>query len=297
MRKFIYSTGLFCLMLFCLMLFFLNAYSQSDYEKQIASLANTISERIIQSGKLRVAISEFLDNNGNRNELGKAISEELSVNLMNVNKGFQVMDRSNLSAILKEHKLATTGLIDTETIKKLGKLKAVDVIVVGTITPYSDYFRMSIKVLDTETGMAFGGTLGNIAKTAPLNELFDRKMQIGTIAGIEKPKQLAKEYQKQEELQLGTGDYCFQNNCFARVIISRSVNIKLYNSENNKLEKTLDVSANQTSCVYKLIEGVYRAEITWREQYMNGALGRQDKTETKEIRIQSNQSGKIVLEY
>lgn len=277
------------------MLFSTNVDAQSDYEKQISLLANSISDKVVQSGKIRVAIAEILDNNGNNTELGKAIAEELSVNLMNFNKGFQVMERSNLHAILKEHQLAATGLIDQETAKKLGQLKAVDVIVVGTITPYSDYFRLSIKILDTESGLAFGGTLGNIAKTDPVNKLFDNKITNGSITDFQHQKQ--NKTKETDEEPLGVGNFCFQNNCYAHAFYARSVNLKIYNSKTNKLVKTLDVSANQNSCAYELTEGVYRVEIAWREQYMNGSYGNQDKTETKEIRVQADQSGKIILDY
>ena len=226
------------------------------------------------------------------------MSEEFAVNLMNANKGFQVMERSDLNAILKEHNLASTGIIDPETAKKLGKLKAVDAIVVGTITPYAEYFRMTIKILDTETGMAMGGTLGNIARIDPLNKLYENR--IG-----EAPLNPAKAIQQTNlvvptakiEEKIGVGDYCFQNNCFAHAFSARSVNIKIYSSKKNELVKAIDVSPNQTSCAYQLTEGVYRIEIAWREKFINGSYGNQDKTETKEIRVKDGRTDTIVLEY
>ena len=99
-------------------------FAQSDYEKQTAAFSIDLAKKIKASNKTRVAVSDFLDNDGNLTELGKAIAEDIGVGIVNEGNGtFQVMERSNLNAILKEQKLSSTGLIDPETAKKLGKLK------------------------------------------------------------------------------------------------------------------------------------------------------------------------------
>ena len=100
------------------------SFAQSDYEKQTAAFSIDLAKKIKESNKTKVAVSDFLDNDGNLTELGKAIAEDIGVGIVNEGKGtFQVMERSNLNAILKEQKLSSTGLIDPETAKKLGKLK------------------------------------------------------------------------------------------------------------------------------------------------------------------------------
>ena len=151
-------------------------FAQTDFEKQVNSYAVMLSEKITQAGKAKIAVSDFLDNNGNITELGKVIAEELGINISNTGKGFQVMERENLNAILKEHQLASTGLIDPETAKQLGKLKAVDAVIVGTVFPFGDNLKVNIKILDTETGMSIGGTTGSIARTDAINKLFENKL-------------------------------------------------------------------------------------------------------------------------
>jgi len=151
-------------------------FAQTDFEKQINSYAGMLAEKITQAGKAKIAVSDFLDNNGNITELGKVIAEELGINISNTGKGFQVMERENLNAILKEHQLASTGLIDPETAKQLGKLKAVDAVIVGTVFPFGDNLKVNIKILDTETGMSIGGTTGSIARTDAINKLFENKL-------------------------------------------------------------------------------------------------------------------------
>jgi len=55
------------------------------------------------------------DLQGNVTELGRFLAEELSGALVNDSRGFRVIDRAHLKAILQEHKLAATGLIDPQT--------------------------------------------------------------------------------------------------------------------------------------------------------------------------------------
>lgn len=151
-------------------------FAQTDFEKQVNTYAGMLAEKITLAGKTKIAVSDFLDNNGNITELGKVIAEELGINIANTGKGFQVMERENLNAILKEHQLVSTGLIDPETAKKLGKLKAVDAVIVGTVFPFGDNLKVNIKILDTETGMSIGGTTGSIARTDAINKLYENKL-------------------------------------------------------------------------------------------------------------------------
>jgi hypothetical protein len=153
--------------------------AQSDYEKQTASFSIDLAKKIKESGKTKVAVSDFLDNDGNLTELGKAIAEDIGVGIVNEGKGaFQVMERSNLNAILKEQKLSSSGLIDPETAKQLGKLKMVDAVIVGNITPFGSSFRVTIKILDTETGMSIAATSGNLAGIDDIKGLFNKKITI-----------------------------------------------------------------------------------------------------------------------
>ena len=55
---------------------------------------------------------DFTDLQGNVTELGRFLAEELSITLSESEKGFEIVDRTHLKAILQENKLSTTGLMD-----------------------------------------------------------------------------------------------------------------------------------------------------------------------------------------
>lgn len=51
-----------------------------------------------------------------------------------VSRGADVIERSQLSAVLREQNMATSGVLDPRTVKKLGKILGVDALFVGTVS-------------------------------------------------------------------------------------------------------------------------------------------------------------------
>ncbi len=153
---------------------FLNAKISAAYEREIKSLSSSLAENISKAGNKTVAVVDFTDLQGNVTELGRFLAEEMSIDLANVSKGFEVMDRAHLRSILAEHKLSATGLIDPQTAKKLGKVAGVDGLVIGTITPFKDSMRLSVKILDTETARVISASSENIARTQAIDDLLGK---------------------------------------------------------------------------------------------------------------------------
>lgn len=97
------------------------------------------------------------------------------------------MDRTHLKSILAEHKLSATGLIDPQTARKLGQIAGVDAIITGTITPFGDSIRISVKVLDTATAKVISAATGNIAKTKAIEGLLARGIASAQSTGQQAP--------------------------------------------------------------------------------------------------------------
>lgn len=144
------------------------------YEKEIAALSANLKEQIQTSGKKKVAVVDFTDLQGNITELGRFVAEELSTSLFNAKGSFEVVDRSSLQTLLKEHKLSATGLIDPKDTQKIVKISGVDGLITGNITSSSDSMRLSVKILDSETAKMIGADKGNLPATDFLKEL-DKK--------------------------------------------------------------------------------------------------------------------------
>src|SRR5271154_2443233 len=96
-----------------------------SYDQEVKQLSAKIAESISKSGRKTVAVVDFTDLEGNVTELGRFLAEEFSVALAGDAKEFEVIDRTNLKTILQEHKLASTGIIDPQTARKLGEIAGV----------------------------------------------------------------------------------------------------------------------------------------------------------------------------
>jgi TolB-like protein len=147
-----------------------------SYEKEIKTISQELAQKIEESKKKSLAVVDFNDLQGNITELGRFLAEEFSNALVNSGKGFEVVDRTHLRSILKEHKLSSTGLIDPQTARKLGQIAGVEAIVTGTITPFGDSVRLSIKVLVTDTAKVITASTGNIPKTKVIEELLSKEV-------------------------------------------------------------------------------------------------------------------------
>jgi len=154
-----------------LIFLFLRTGPSSAYEREIENLSSILANAISNSGKKNIAVVDFTDLQGNVNELGRFIAEELSGSLINASKGFDVIDRNHLKSLMAENKLAMSGLIDPNAIKKIGKIAGAEVLVTGSLTPFGDSIRISCKAIDTVTAKVIGMAKGDIAKTATIADL------------------------------------------------------------------------------------------------------------------------------
>jgi len=141
------------------------------YDKEIRSLASTLSERIMKAGKKSVAVVDFVDLQGSQNELGRFLAEELSVHLINQSQGFEVLDRNHMKAIITEHKFNVSGMVDRKDIKEFGQITGAEVIITGSTTPFGDNIRVTCKALATDTARIIGAASEEIARTKTVDDL------------------------------------------------------------------------------------------------------------------------------
>jgi TolB-like protein len=149
----------------------------SAYQQEINALSTRLAESLAKSGKKTIAVVDFTDLQGNVTELGRFLAEEFSVALTERANGFAVIDRTHLRVILEEHKLSTTGIIDPKTARKLGEIAGAEALLTGSITPFGDSVRLSVKVLDTATARMIGAATADIPKTQAIADLLSKGVQ------------------------------------------------------------------------------------------------------------------------
>ena len=152
------------MLIFILGLFFLllwtAAISNAGGERSIVSLKlKELSSQVIslvqsssaEKDRFTIAIIE-LENVGKRardNELGKIVSETLTTNIVQ-SGNFDVVEREQLSKVLKELKLNQIGLVDAESAKVVGKMVAADTILCGSVSEVGQFFDINVRLLDVE---------------------------------------------------------------------------------------------------------------------------------------------------
>lgn len=140
------------------------------YDEELRSLSGSLGASLEKAGLKTIAIGTIRTSDGNETALGKLLAEEMSVELVNQNQGVSVVDRANLGRIMEEHKLTEEGLIDPDNARKL-KLEGIDAIILGTIIPFENAYRVSLKAIATESAKIVAATRGNIQETDSLNSL------------------------------------------------------------------------------------------------------------------------------
>lgn len=152
------------------------AMAATGAAQQMDTVAGTLAPKLATAARKNVAVVDFTDLQGTPTELGRYLAEELSVALAATSKGFTVIDRTHLKAILQENKLGANGIIDPATARQLGRIAGVDALITGTLTPFGDSVRLSVKVLDTQTVGILAATSADVPKTKAVEELLSRSV-------------------------------------------------------------------------------------------------------------------------
>src|SRR5213592_154160 len=152
-------------------------------EREIKAFVSMMADNLVKASRKTVAVVDFTDLQGSVTELGRFLAEEVSVALSGTGKGLDVVDRTHLKALLQENKLAASGIIDPVTARKLGQIAGVDVLLTGTVTPFGDSVRCSVKALDTATARIITAFTMEVAKTKAIEELLNRGITTGASTG------------------------------------------------------------------------------------------------------------------
>jgi len=97
-------------------------------------------------------------------------------------KNKNIYERQRMEHILNEQNLSLTGAVPEETIKRIGQLTGVDVIIYGSIEQIGDY-RMTITATEVETGKILLPRSYNLKIDSRLRGLLDIPVSIGEKIG------------------------------------------------------------------------------------------------------------------
>ena len=121
--------------------------------KKFIPLMFILLTSVVTAKPIPVAVMDFtnLTNDHDYNYLQKAVAELMVTDLI-VCKEIQLIERSKLAEIMKEHGLSMTGAVDTTKIVKAGKLVGAQAIILGSILKAGNSFRIDCRMTNVSTG-------------------------------------------------------------------------------------------------------------------------------------------------
>jgi Curli production assembly/transport component CsgG len=154
-----------------------HAFAQEQgMDAALTSLADNLAGQIKAHGNKKVTVLDFTDLQGNYNELGRYVAEQLTVDLVMSKHDFAVLDRANLKQILAEHKLTARGLVDPDNAKKLGQFAGVDALILGTFVPTKQDVQLTAKIITTDTAEIIGAAKLNFTNSSETAQLLQNSV-------------------------------------------------------------------------------------------------------------------------
>lgn len=162
--------------------------SAQTLDQEMAGLADKLSKALVAKGCKNVAALDFTDLQGQPTELGRYLSEQLTVEIV-ATGSVSMVDRANLKSILAEHKLTEEGLVNPANAKKLGEFAGVDAILIGNATVLDDGVVLMVKAVSTASAQIVAAGRIKFPKTSEIQQLFNRS--VSSSAGVSGPSAAA----------------------------------------------------------------------------------------------------------
>ena len=151
------------------------------------TVSQKLSDKLAAPGKT-ILVANFTDLQNNQTELGRFVSEALSVELINTN--LLVVDRSGKDAMLTELGYIDSLITIPEERRKFGQLHGVDYLVKGSMTLLDNSVDINIKVLDIYKGIMVAGIRSQLPRTDAINNLL--RNNIGSSNGTPANQNIAR---------------------------------------------------------------------------------------------------------
>jgi len=245
-------------------------YSQESFKKSLEAISMDLCSKMVEKGKKKIVVLFITDINKSQTTTGKYMADVVSFYIVNNQNGFSVFDRENLSGIAEAKKLIANGYIDVNNAKQLGKILAVEAIVVGNYTVLSNSLSLTLKALDVNDGFVIAQSMKDVTIDNDVGALLGITVGAGENSSnkgfnnrplnsnesYNNPETVSKDCEKND-----TGDYCFAN--------QTNQELTVYHSNNYGGLDTGDIlmlKPGETLCFYNLKSGNYKFVITKRNQ-------------------------------
>jgi len=102
--------------------------------------------------KKTIAVMDFSLLGMTNSSIKQMAMEDMTTKLVQSGQ-YIVVERAKLDTILKEQKLATSGLLEESAASKIGKLVSADIILTGSFAKRGDKWNVNLRLIDVATGI------------------------------------------------------------------------------------------------------------------------------------------------
>jgi len=274
------------LLLICFsFIFFSSSFSQSTFDKSLNEVSADIAGKLSQKNKKKIVVLYVTDINKAQTVAGKYMADVISVNIVNDQGNFEVFDRENLSGIVEAKKMMAEGYIDANKAKELGRILAVDAIVIGNYTVLTTTLKLTLKALDVNSGFVIAATMKDLPITTDAGALLGITVSTGDNNANKgfnnRPLNSSESYNNPETVNKdceakNTGDYCVLNSTNSgkvfRIYLQEksqtSFNMNVLGPLAGKQFEDISLLPGETKCVYNWEARSYQSEI-WGKNSRN----------------------------
>lgn len=282
------------LLSFLLLLPFGNCFAQEKFSKEVQDLSDNIVKQItgnsakVKLGKdtvnFKVAIVSIENEDKKNTKLTELLENKIAINLAMKSEGrYDILDRNYIEQLMKEKNIPLAYDNKRDFAKNLGRIKAANFIIVGTLSNFENDFELNLQVIETSQGNTIGGATGYItatellkAKNEQSNSTVTTSTPIATTVPTIPPKVVVETSK--------TGDFCFSNK---GTFPNYNVKITIYKVKSEEVEKVINVSNGEKTCAYEMPVGIHKVELVWLSN------SNEVKTEYKEIKVTGDKTGNV----
>ncbi len=121
-------------------------------DRAVRDAAENLSAIDKKSGIQKVALLGFDTTGDSRKDYGNYISEKLTHELVNTGR-YSVVERRKIDKILKEQNLWQSGIINYDSALRIGRILAVDAIILGTLRVNGPSVELFAKLINSQSGL------------------------------------------------------------------------------------------------------------------------------------------------
>jgi len=125
--------------------------NQITFNLNNSSLENGQTVKIFLPKKT-IAVMDFSLIGMSSSSMNKFAMENMTTKLVQSGQ-YVVVERTKLDTILKEHKLADSGILDKNSASKIGKLASANLILTGSFAKKSTQWNVNLRLVDISTGI------------------------------------------------------------------------------------------------------------------------------------------------